>query len=236
MEHRPRRVRPPPRDRADLDVRPGRTERRAPGARPGRHRLRRVAAPHRLSRSPARAGRCDDLRLPHRHLRGPSGRVRAVRTRRTRRQRRRDRRRALRRRPADPRVDPRRLRPPRRGANARGQPPRELGAARQLPDARRQVRVHRRGVRHELRPPVRGHGAARPRRRPAIREARRRGREHNDEINGIVAEWTATLDATEIESAASPATYRSRPPTPPPTSLRIRTSRTGATSSRSTIR
>ncbi len=32
------------------------------------------------------------------------------------------------------------------------------------------------------------------------------------------------------------ATYRSRPPTPPPTSLRIRTSRTGAISSRSTIR
>ena len=63
------------------------------------------------------------------------------------------------------------LRPARHGAHARGQPARQLGAARQLPDRRRQVRVHRRRLRRQLRPPVQGDGPARPARRPALRHA-----------------------------------------------------------------
>ena len=53
---------------------------------------------------------------------------------RARRQGRGHRRRALRRRAAHPRVDARRLRPARHRAQPRGQPARQLGAARQLPD------------------------------------------------------------------------------------------------------
>ncbi len=55
----------------------------------------------------------------------------------------------------------------------RGQPARQFGAARQLPDSRRQVRVHRRRLRRQLLPPVQGDGASRPARRRPVHEARR---------------------------------------------------------------
>ena len=53
-----------------------------PGPRPRRHRLRRPAAPHRLPRPAAGARRRHDLRLPHRRVRG-AGRGRARCTRAT---------------------------------------------------------------------------------------------------------------------------------------------------------
>ena len=45
----------------------------------------------------------------------------------------------------------------------------------------------------------------------------------SDEINGIVADWTATLPAAEVEAAASRPTCPSRPRTPRPTSSPTRT-------------
>ena len=82
LEHRARPTRPAARDRAHRGVRPGRPVLRAPGPRPAGHRLRRPAAPHRLPRPPAGAGRRHDLRLPHRRLRRPGRRRGAVRARR----------------------------------------------------------------------------------------------------------------------------------------------------------
>ncbi len=124
-------------------------------SRSGRDRLRRPAASHRLPGPAAGARRRHHLRLPHRHLRRARGHRRAVRARFTRWEsqweRGGDRCRPLRRGAAHPGVDARRLRPARRRAQPRGQPPRQLRAARQLPDARRQVRLHRGRLRRELR-------------------------------------------------------------------------------------
>ena len=82
------------------------------------------------------------------------------------------RRRSLRRRPPHPRVDAAGLRPSRRRAQPRGEPARELGAARQLPDRRRQVRVHRRRLGRQLLPTLQGDGPRRPARRPPLHPAR----------------------------------------------------------------
>ena len=60
-----------------------------------------------------------------------------------------------------PRVDDRGVRPARRRAQPRGQPAREQRAARQLPHRRRQVRLHRRRLRRQLRPALPGDGPAR---------------------------------------------------------------------------
>ena len=64
---------------------------------------------------------------------------------------------------AHPRVDDRRLRPARHRAQPRGQPAGQLGAARQLPDRRRALRVRGGRLRRKLRPAVPGHGSPRPR-------------------------------------------------------------------------
>ena len=108
VEHRARRPRPALVTVRISHVRPGRPVLRAARPRPGRHRLRRAAAPHRLPRPAAGAGRRHDLRLPHRRVRGAGRHGGAVRARRARRHGRGDRRRALRRRAAHPRVDARR--------------------------------------------------------------------------------------------------------------------------------
>ena len=86
------------------------------------------------------------------------------------------RRRPLRRHPPHPRVDPARLRPARRGPLAGGQPAGQLGAARQLPDRRRQVRLHRGRQRRQLPPAVHGDGTPRPADRPPLRHAAEAGR------------------------------------------------------------
>ena len=57
-----------------------------------------------------------------------------------------------------------------------------------------------------------------------------------DEINGLVAEWTAALTAEEIRPAASSTTCPWGPPTAPPTSSPTPTWPPGATSSPSTTR
>ena len=51
-----------------------------------------------------------------------------------------------------------------------------LGPARQLPDRRRLLRLHRGRLRRQLLPPVPGHGSSRPGRRPPLRHPGRTGR------------------------------------------------------------
>ena len=160
----PTASRPATRDGAHLDVRPGRPVlERGPASiasasatagcctSPAIPTARRCAS---ASRSPTTSPACSRRRPRSSALYARDARGR---------QRRRDRRRALRRRAAHPRVDAGRVRPARHRAHARRQSARELGAARQLPDPRRQVRVHRRRLRRELRAPVQGDGPARPR-------------------------------------------------------------------------
>ena len=225
VEHRPRRPRPAARHRAHLDVRPGRPVLAAARPRPRRHRLRRAAAPHRLSRPAAGARRRHDLRLPHRRVRRAGRGRRAVRTRRARRQRRGDRRRALRR---------------GRCASSSGRSPRTTGSA---------SSASREGNRLANSAPLDNYPTAdgkyvcivagsdanfsrlcKAMDRPDLLDDPRFTKladraAHSDEINGIVAEWTATLDAARrSRSAASRTTCRSPPRTPRPTSSPTRTS------------
>ena len=144
-------------------------------ARPGRHRLRRAAPPHRLPRPAAGARRRHDLGLPDRRVRRAGRDRRALRARRAAvRQGRGDRRRALRRGAAGPRVDDRRLRPARRRPQPRGQPAREL--------ARRSTTTPPPTASTSASSPARDANfarlckamdRARPARRPALRPARR---------------------------------------------------------------
>ncbi len=100
--------------------------------------------------------------------------ARAVRARRARRQRRGHRRRALRRGAAHPRVDARRRTTGSAScATGRATASRTRAPLDNYPTARRQVRVHRRRLRRELRAAVQGDGPARPARRSALRQARR---------------------------------------------------------------
>ncbi len=118
-------------------------------------------------RPAAGAGRRDDQRLPHRRVRRQRGVGVALRPGAHRRGGG-DRRLPLRVGDAGARVDLRRLRPARRGAVPGGQPAGQLGAARQLPHGRRQVGVHRRRERRQLRPAgllADGHGDRRRGRR-----------------------------------------------------------------------
>src|SRR6516164_5926399 len=83
------------------------------------------------------------------------------------------------------------VRPPPRRAGARGQSPAELRAARQLADARRQVRVHHRGRRRALPAPVSRDGSHGPARRPALPHdgapgrARRRDQRHRRRVGAF---------------------------------------------------
>ena len=109
-------------------------------------------------------------------------------------------------------------------AVARGQPARQLGAARQLPHRRRQVRVHRRGQRRQLLPPVQGDGARRPARRPALHPARRPRRAQRRDQRDRRRVDVVAARRRRSRSAASRPTCRSRRPTPRPTSSPTRTS------------
>ena len=73
-------------------------------------------------------------------------------------------------------------------APARGQPALHLGPARQLPDRRRVLRLHRGGLRRQLLPALRGHGPARPDRATRASPRWPSGPRDGDEINGIVAD------------------------------------------------
>ena len=230
-----RRSRPPPRRRAHLDVRPGRPARARPGPRPRRHRLRRAHAPHRLSRPAAGARRRDAVRLPHGRVRvqrrasppctsatprgGDGAVVDAV---------------PLRRGAAHPRMDARRLRPARRRALARGQPARQLGAPRQLPDRRRQVRLHRRRQRRELQPAVQGDGTHRAHRRRALRAPRRSRRAQRRDQRARRDMDDGRCPPRRSKPRASSTTSRWPPRTPRPTSSTTRTWPRAATSSPST--
>ena len=214
----------PARHRAHLDVRPGRPVLAAARARPRRHRLRRAAAPHRLPRPPAGARRRHDLRLPHRRVRG-AGRGRARCTRATRAA------------AAARSSTPRSTAPCCASSSGRCAAYDRLGVVRSregnrlansapldnYPTARRQVRVHRRRLRRQLRAPVQGDGPARPARRPALRQARRsrRARRH-DQRHRRRLDGDARR-ARRSRSAASRTTCRSRPRTPRPTSSPTRT-------------
>ena len=115
------------------------------------------------------------------------------------------------------------VRPARHRAQPRGQPARELGAARQLPDRRRQVRVHRRRLRRQLRPAVQGDGPPRPARRPALRAARRPRRARRRDQRHRRRVDRDARPRPRSRSAASRTTCRSRPRTPRPTSSPTRT-------------
>ena len=197
-----RRPRSAPRHRAHLDVRPGRAVLAAARPRPRRHRLRRPAAPHRLSRPAAGARRRHDLRLPHRRVRR-AGRGRPRSTRATRA--------AATGAVIDaalygavaahPRVDARRRTTG--SASCASREGNRLANSAPLdnyPTARRQVRVHRRRLRRELLAAVQGDGPARPARRPALRQARRprrarrRDQRHRRRVDGD-ARRRATIEA-----------------------------------------
>ena len=195
VEHRPRRPRPEARRRAHLDLRPGRPLLAAARPRPRRHRLRRPAAPHRLPRPAAGARRRHDLRLPHRRVRRARRARRALRARRPAHgPGRGDRRRALRRGPPHPRVD---ARPPTTGS-ASSAAARATACANSAPldnyptadgkyvcivagsdanFARLCTAMDRPDLLDDPRFTTLADRAA-----------------HGDEINGIVAEWTSTLD------------------------------------------
>ena len=90
--------------------------------------------------------------------------------------------------------------------DARGQPARQLGAARQLPDRRRQVRVHRRRVSD-----ANFARLCKAMDRPDLLDDPRFAQladraAHSDEINGIVAEWTRSLDRDRGRSARASRT------------------------------
>ncbi len=133
-------------------------------------------------------------------------------------------------------MDARRLRPPGHRAPARGQPALALGPARQLPDRRRVLRLHRRRLRRQLPSSLPGHGPAGPGRGPALRHAgraggpRRRDQRHRRRLDRRAS------PPTRSRRAASSTTSRSAPPTAPPTSSPTPTWRPGATSSPSTTR
>ena len=162
-----------------------------PGPRPGRHRLRRPAAPHRLPRPAAGARRRHDLRLPHRRVRR-AGRGRARSTRATRA--------AASGAVIDAALYGAALRIlewtlagyDRLGVvrNREGNRLANSAPLDNYPTARRQVRVHRRRLRRELRAAVQGDGPARPARRPALRQARRprraqrRDQRHRRRVDG----------------------------------------------------
>ena len=162
-----------------------------PGLDRRRHRLRRPAAPDRLPRPPAGAGRRHDLGLPHRSLRRP-GRARPPSTERDARGTGQgavidaalygvD--------PAHPRVDAGRLRParrrPRRG-RATAWPTRRRSTTTRPPTA--STSASSPAVRRQLRPPVRGDGAPRPARRTPATTRWPSGPARGDEINGVVAD------------------------------------------------
>ena len=175
---RPADLDPTPRDRAHLQLRPGRPVLAAARARPGRHRLRRAAAPHRLPRPAAGARRRDDLRLPHRRVRRAGRDGGALRARRARRRHGRgDRRRALRRGAAHPRVDARRATTG--SASCASREGNRLANSAPLdnyPTADGKYVCIVAGSDANFAPPLRGDGPARPRRRPALRAPRRPGR------------------------------------------------------------
>ena len=179
-------------------VRPGRAVLAAARPRPPGHRLRRPAPPHRLPRPPPGAPRRDDRATTSPACSRPRPRGRALPARRGR--------------SATGRgavIDAAlygsvlrilewtlagydRLGVVRR---ARRQPAGQLGTARQLPDRRRPVRLHRR----RLATPT-SRGCARPwtvriscptRGSPGSPT----GPARSDEINGIVADWTSALPA-----------------------------------------
>ena len=140
-----------------------------PGPRPRRHRLRRAAAPHRLPRPAAGARRRHDLRLPHRRVRR-AGRRRARCTRATRA--------AAGGAVIDAalygavlRILEWTLAAYDRLGIVRHREGNRLANSAPLdnyPTARRQVRVHRRRLRRQLRAPVQGDGPARPARRSPL--------------------------------------------------------------------
>ena len=225
MEHRPERARSAPRHRAHLDVRPGRPVRAAPGldrvgiGYGGLLHLTGYPDAH-----PVRVGVTISDYLTG-VFAAQAAVARAVRARRARRQRGGHRRRALRRR----RCASSSGRWPRTTGSAscvraRRQPARELGAARQLPHRRRQVRVHRRRLRRQLHPSVQSDGPARPARRSRASPSSRIAAAHGDLINGIVGRMDHDARrARRSRSAASRATFPSLRLTPPPTSSPTRT-------------
>ena len=119
---------------------------------------------------------------------------------------------------------------------ARGQPPGQLGPARQLPDGRRTLRLRRGRLRRQLLAGCARPWTGRTCRRPAVDHAGQAGR-RSDEINDIVAEWTAPLTAEEVEARCiAHERARGHRSTTRPTSSPTRTSPPGATWSRSTTR
>ena len=117
-------------------------------------------------------------------------------------------------------------------ARATGSP---LGPARQLPDGRRLLHLHRGRLRRQLPPPLRGHGPAGPGRGPPLRHAGRAGvPQRRDQRH------CGRLDLEPVRRGDHGALCRARragraPPTAPPTSSPTRTWRPGVTSCRSTI-
>ena len=215
-------------------VRPGRPVLAAPGARPRRHRLRRAAPPHRLPRPAAGARRRDDLRLPHRRVRRPGRDRRALRTRRA------------------PRRHGRGRSTPRSTARCCASSSGRIAAYDRLGIVRDRARAT--GSRTARRstttpPPTASTCASSPAPTRTSRGCARRWSgptslddprftrladraAHNDEINGIVAEWTAAHSrCRRSRPRASRTTCRSRPRTPRPTCSPTRTSRPAATSS-----
>ena len=148
-----------------------------------------------------------------------------------------DRRRALRRGAAHPRVDAPRVRHSSAIVRvARGQPARELGAARQLPDRRRQVRVHRRRERRQLLAPVQGDGPHRSRSTTRASPGSPTAPRTTTRSTGSSPSGRLARPRPRSRSAASPPTSPSPPRTPRPTSSPTRTWPPAATSSPSTTR
>ena len=191
LAHRARGLRSPTGVGPHHRVRPGRSLLRSDGPRPHGHRVRRAAEPDRLpgpppvrpgvsisdyltGRSPPR--RCSPPSTAATARAGPArgGVVDAA---------------ALRLDPPGARVDHAGPGPARHRAPPRGQPHGELGAARQLPDQGRHLRLHRRGIQRELPPAVCRDGSSRAGRRPAWASLAQRAA-RSDEINDLVADWT----------------------------------------------
>ena len=113
----------------------------------------------------------------------------------------RHRRRALRVGPPGARVDARRLRHHRTGAQPRGEPDGQLRAARQLPRGGRILRLHRGRLGCQLRPSRAGRWVAPSSSRTRATPPSAARVEHGQEINDLVAAWAGGLGAAEIEAA-----------------------------------